>query len=402
MKNTQINKKEPKSNNKNTEKNVWLLGITSFFNDIGGEMLAPILPLFLAYLGASGFIIGIVSGLREAISKVLQVFCGYWSDKIDKRKPFIIFGYFFSGLSKIFLAVSTIWPLAVLFSGTERIGKGVREAPRDSLIANSGMSHGKAFAIQKSLDTAGGILGSILVFVLFETLNLKFNTIILIASCVVFISLIPVVFVKDFKSNDFQSDNKKQTMIQDMKQLPKSVWLFIFVSGFFAFANFGYVFLILRAQQNFSDSLIIAAPLLLYILFNLIYAGFSIPFGILADRIGRRRIMMFGYLMFIILSILLAIFINLIVLIICFAFFGLVYAILQSQQKAFVADLTQKELDGTAIGVWNTATGLIAIPSGFISGYLWDINPSYTFAFGAVVCFIGLIIFYFGRKLNWF
>lgn len=378
-------------------KNVWLLGITSFFNDIGGEMLAPILPLFLAYLGASGFIIGIVVGLREAISKVLQVFAGYWSDRIGKRKPFIVFGYFFSGFSKIFLALSNVWPLAVFFSGTERIGKGIREAPRDTIIATSGMKHGKAFAIHKSLDTAGGILGSVLVFVLFDSLKMSYKSIILIAAGIIFLSLIPVVFVKDFESKP-----KKESIIKNMKLLPKSVWLFIFVSGFFAFANFGYAFLILRAQQSFSSTWIIGAPLLLYILFNLIYAGFSIPFGILADKIGRRRLIMLGYSMFIVMSIFLAIFTNLFVLIICFTLFGLIYAILQSQQKALIADICPDDLEGTGIGAFNTVTGLIALPAGFVSGYLWDLMPSYTFIFGAIVCSIGFIVFYFARKLNWF
>lgn len=388
---------ENKNSNKKPEKNVWLLGITSFFNDIGGEMLMPILPLYLASLGAPGIVIGAIAGLRESISKLLQVFAGYWADRIGKRKPFVVFGYFFSGFSKLFLALANTWPLAIIFSGTERIGKGIRDAPRDSIIANSGMSHGKAFAIQRALDTAGGILGSIIVFVLYETMKLSFSTVIYIAAIIVFICLIPVSLVKDV-----ETEKKTENIFKTMKHLPKGVWIFIFVSAFFAIANYGYMFLILRAQQSFSNHWVIAAPLLLYILFNIIYAGFSVPFGLIADKYGRRKTVMLGYLLFIVLSALMAMFTNLIVLIISFALFGLVYAILQGQQKALVADICPKELDATAIGAFNTVTGLVALPAGFLMGYLWDLNPSYTFAIGSLFCFIGLVVFYFARKKNWF
>jgi MFS family permease len=385
-------------NKQKITKNVWLLGVTSFFNDIGGEMLMPILPLFLASLGAPGIVIGIIAGLREAISKTLQVFFGYFADKLNKRKPFVTFGYFFSGISKFFLAFAGSWPIALLFSGTERIGKGIRDAPRDAIIAESGMSHGKAFAIQRALDTAGGIVGSLLVFILYETLGLGFTALILIAAIVVFVCLIPVYFVKDVD----KPKNKVENIFKTMKHLPSKVWIFIFISSLFALANFGYMFLILKAQTNFSNGWLVAGPLLLYILFNLFYASLSIPFGNLADKFGRRKTIMIGYATFILLSILAMLFNNLTILIICFILFGIVYAILQAQQKAYVADISPNELDATAIGSWNTVTGLVALPGGIIAGLLWDINNSYTFAFGAIVCTIGLVIFYFARKKNWF
>lgn len=383
--------------NSKTKKNVWLLGITSFFNDIGGEMLMPILPLFLASLGAPGIIIGMIAGLREAIAKTLQVFFGYFADKLGRRKPFVVFGYFFSGFSKLFLAFAHTWPIALIFSGTERIGKGIRDAPRDAIIAESGMPHGKAFAIQRALDTAGGILGSILVFILYETLGLSFTALILIAALVVFISLIPVSMV-----DDTPKKRKTENLFRTMKHLPSKVWIFIFISSLFALANFGYMFLILKAQTIFSVDWIIAGPLMLYILFNIFYASLSIPFGIIADKFGRRKTIMIGYSVFILLSILLLLFSNLVILIICFALYGLVYAILQAQQKAYVADISPSNLDATAIGAWNTVTGLVALPGGLIAGLLWDLNHEYTFAFGAIVCLIGLVIFYFARKKSWF
>lgn len=373
---------------KGQKKNIYLLGLTSFFNDIGGEMLIPILPIFLSYLGASGFVIGITSGLRESIPKILQVFAGFWSDKAGKRKQFVVFGYFFSGVSKFLLALSTVWPLAVLFSATERVGKGIREAPRDAIIAESGMKHGKAFAIHKALDTAGGIVGSILVFLLFEFLHLSFATIIFIAALVIFISLIPVSFVKDVDTKP-----QKINFFSSLKNLPKKVWIFIIVAGVFSLANFGYMFIILKAQSSFSGDWIIAAPLLLYILFNIVYASLSIPFGIFADNYGRKKIVLLGFILFVVLSLILAFYSSLTMLVISFILFGLVYAILQSQQRALVADLSPSKLNGTAIGAFNTVTGLVALPSGFISGYLWDLNYQYTFLFGASVCVIAIILF---------
>ncbi len=380
-----------------TPKNVWFLGLTSFFNDIGGEILNPILPLFLLSLGAPGTIIGIISGLREGIGRILQVFAGYLADRVGKRKPFIVFGYFFSGFSKLFLAFSSTWVFALIFSTSERIGKGVREAPRDAIISESGLSRSKAFAIHKSLDTAGGILGSVLVFILYDTLNLSFKTLILIASAIIFVSLIPVSFVKDI-----QKEKQNTKLFYTLKKIPKSVWLFIFVSCFYSIANFGYVFLILKAQANLPIQWAIIGPLILYILFNIFYAGFSVPFGILSDKVGKSKIILLGYILFLGLSIFLAIFKNFIIIIISFIIYGLIYAILQSQQKAFVADLCDKEYNATGIGAWNTFFGLSAIPGGLISGYLWDINPSYTFIFGAILSLICILLFIFGRKLKWF
>ena len=167
--------------------NILLLGIVSFFNDMSSEMIIPILPMFIAALGGTGIIIGLIGGLRDSISSILKVICGYWSDKIGKRKIFVSTGYLSSIFFKLMLGFSTLWQHILIFASMERIGKGIRTAPRDAIIADSmPEERGKGFGIHRSLDTLGAIMGSIIVFILFWFLGLEFTAIVLIAALIGF------------------------------------------------------------------------------------------------------------------------------------------------------------------------------------------------------------------------
>jgi len=369
--------------------NIFLLGLVSFLNDLSSEMIMPILPMFITALGGAGLIVGLIGGLRDSISSILKVLCGYWSDKTGKRKIFVSSGYLTSSVFKLFLAFSTTWKHILVFAGLERIGKGLRTAPRDAIIAESmPKKRGRGFGIHRALDTSGAILGSIVVFVLFWFLGFNFKTIIFIAAVIAFSSLIPLYFVKE-KKRELQDISLKI----GLKNLPRSLKLFILISGIFALANFSYMFFILKAQEFFTGRLSIGIPILLYVLFNIFYAVFAIPFGELSDKIGKRKVIIFGYLLFS-LTVLGFIFFNsLIAFIVLFALYGLVYSIIEGNQRAYVSDLSSEKLRATALGTFHTTIGLLALPSSLIAGFLWQINSNITFIYGAVVSIISVILF---------
>ncbi len=210
--------------------NVLLLGLVNFLNDLSSEMIMPILPMFIKALGGGGLIVGLIGGLRDGISSVLKILSGYWSDKTGKRKIFVSSGYMTSSVFKLLLAFSKSWQHILIFSTLERVGKGLRSVPRDAIITESmPKERGKGFGIHRALDTSGAILGSIVVFLLYWLWAFDFRTIILIATILAFLSLIPLYFVKE-KRKAPQHANLKISL----KNLPQSLKLFILVSGVFA------------------------------------------------------------------------------------------------------------------------------------------------------------------------
>lgn len=370
--------------------NILLLGIVSFLNDLSSEMIMPILPMFITALGGAGLVVGLIGGLRDSISSILKVLCGYWSDKTGKRKIFVSSGYLTSSVFKLFLAFSKTWQCILVFAGLERVGKGLRTAPRDAIIADSMREErGKGFGIHRALDTSGAISGSIVVFLLFWFLGFNFKSIILIAAIIAFLSLIPLRFVKEEKRQP-----QAITLKIGLKNLPKSLKLFILISSIFTLANFSYMFFILRAQEFFTGKLSVGVPIFLYILFNIFYAAFAIPFGTLSDRIGRKKVIASGYLIFSLTSLGFAFFNSLSAFVVLFALYGIVHAMVDGNQRAYVSDLSSEELKATALGTFHTTVGLVTLPASLIAGFLWQsIAPSVTFIYGSIVGIISVVLF---------
>jgi len=364
--------------------NVLLLGIVSFLNDLSSEMITPTLPMFVTSLGGGSFVIGLLGGIRDSLSSILNVFAGYWSDKTGKRRIFVFSGYLTSSVFKFFLALSKIWPQVVVLASAERIGKGLRSAARDAIIADSMQTNrGKGFGIHRAFDTLGAVFGSLAVFFMYQFFNAGFKTIILTAAILSFISVVPIFFVKETSRKP-----NAITLRLGFKNLPKALKLFVFVSGVFALGNFSYMFFIMRAQQSFTGKSSVTMPLLLYVFFNIFYAVFAIPLGIASDKFGRRRILALGYVCFAIVCFGFAFLTSLFWLVVLFAFYGVSYAAIDGNQRAFISDLALPEIKSTALGTFHTVTGLMALPAGLIAGTIWaSVGPQAVFIYGSVVGF---------------
>jgi len=369
--------------------NILLLGLVSFLTDTSSEMIFPILPFFIASLGGTELAIGLIGGLGDSVASVLKVFSGYWSDKSGRRKIFVSSGYLASSVSKFFIYFSRVWQHVLVLIPLERVGKGLRTAPRDAIIADySGKEiRGKAFGLHRALDTGGAILGSALALSLFWFVKLEFKAIILLATFIAFLALMPLYWVKERRIKP-----KGATLRISLSGLPHRLRSFIVIATVFALGNFTYMFFLLKAQQLFTDPLTertaFAMSMLLYIWFNIVYASLSLPMGVLSDKIGRRAVLSVGYLLFGLTCLGFAFSSSLVSLVVLFALYGLFHAVVEANQRAFISDLAPKELRGTALGTFHTAIGLASLPSGVIAGALWQyVNPAATFLYGSALGF---------------
>lgn len=370
------------------KKNVILLGLVSFINDTSSKIILPVLPLFIVDLGGNGLVLGIISGVSDSIASLFNMFAGYWSDRAGKRKIFAFAGYLFSAIAKFLFAFASAWPQVLVLRMAERLGKGVRGAPRDALLAASThkQTRGRGFGIHRAMDSGGAVLGTLIAFVLFWFLGLGFSHIFIVAGLIGFVSLVPLAFVHE---RTYQTNRKQYAF--SFAQLPSALRKFVLVAFLFALANFSYMFFVLRSESAFEGQFAIGIPILLYGLYNLSYTVFALPAGILSDRIGRRNVLIMGYGLFSIVSLGFIFASSLWAFLILFILYGLNYALVNANERAFVSDLADASIRGTALGTYHMATSIASLPAGLIAGTLWDLDETYTFIFGAVVSFAAVI-----------
>jgi len=286
------------------KKNVLVLGAASFFTDVSSEMIFPLLPVFLtAVLGAGKEAIGLIEGLADSASSLLDIFVGYWSDAGRNRKRFVVAGYGLSSLSKFGIAFASSWPAILVFRSVERVGKSVRTAPRDALIAaSSGRgSRGKAFGIHRAMDTMGAIVGPALAFVIlgaFADSSDGYRAVFQLALIPAFVAVALIwLFVREPKLSAEKEKKKplRPDFWQSLRTLSPDYRRFLGISCLFSLSYFSFAFLIVRANE-----LGISAQdiLLIYILYNVAYMAASIPAGGLSDRIGRKRIIAASFLLY--------------------------------------------------------------------------------------------------------
>ncbi|MCK4848072.1 MAG: MFS transporter [Candidatus Heimdallarchaeota archaeon] len=388
--------------------NVLLLGLVSFFADMSGEMMTPVLPLFIAALGGSSVIIGFIGGLGDAVANIVKVFSGYIADKTGKRKQLIAIGYGVPFFAKLGIGLSNAWEQVLILKPTERLGKGIRGAPRDSLLADSipFEERGRAFGFHRMMDTAGAILGSflalIIVILFYELINDELGILKLIIIFSAFISLaavIPIFFLSESKDKQISEKRQQASLIDNLKELPINYYKFLIVSIFFGMANFTILLFILHTKTillsfnpNASEIDQIIFPIATFIWFNIIYTILSIPFGSWSDKYGRKRIFEIGLILFIITCFGFAVTTNPILLLVLFGVYGAFNAATDGIQKAFAVDLLPVDLKGTGIGLLQTSIGLAGIIGGVIAGFLYDINSSFAFLYGGILTGVTLLL----------
>lgn len=375
------------------ERNIFFTGLTSFLTDTTTKMIYAVMPLFLMTLGASKTELSIIEGVAESTASVLKALSGWWSDKIGKNKPFMIIGYAFTAiLSPLFaLAGSPLHVLLIRF--TERVGKGIRTAPRDSLIAGSSGNgtKGRSFGFHKAMDNSGAIIGPLLASGILLLFPANYRMVFIFAGIPGLLGLLSLVyFVKEAKK-----DKKELLGRVTFKDFPKKYYVFLGIVFVFTLGNSTDALLLVKA----SDIGIQAAYIpLIYLVFNSVSVVFSVPAGVLSDKIGRERIIIFGYLLYSLIYFGFGRANSKVVLVLLFALYGLYSAATDGIQKALVADLIDDNKRGTGLGIYNCLVGITLLPASVIAGLLYDhINNSAPFYYGAILALaaaVFMLIFY--------
>lgn len=386
-------------------KPVFVVSAVSFLNDIASDMIYPIVPIFLTtVLGAPVAVMGLIEGIAESTSSFLRVASGVASDKMEKRKPFIIMGYIFSATSKLFYAAAGAWQMVLAGKFIDRLGKGTRTSARDAFIAeHTNDEHkGRAFGFHRGMDTLGAVFGPLLGVFLLSYFNNDFKTVFLV-------SLIPTIFALFLLFFFIRDDKPKIDKIkfkipfkEVIKNLPKPLLIFLIVNCIFAIGNSSDAFIILRANDLLKADGIIEATtvgMILYSIFSLSCALFSVPAGIISDKIGQKKVIFSGFIIFAIVYILFGISKNSSLLWFLFPVYGMYMALTDGVGKAYIAKLIGHEHLGAAYGIYQFAIGFCAFFSSLIAGLLWEkVGVSAPFIFGGVMAILAAIIFISYKK----
>lgn len=364
--------------------NVIVLGVVSLLTDMSSEMIYPILPLFLVSIGASGLVIGLIEGASETTASLVKVFTGWHSDRLPKRKPFISGGYSLSTVTKPILALA-ISPLQVLgIRVSERVGKGIRSAPRDALIADSTAPEyrGRAFGFHKAFDSSGAVIGPILaILILLAMSTITTNT----YRSVFLWSTLPalaavVVLVLFVREKAVVRTGQTGKFLKDVGRLGRPFYMLMAVVVTFYVGEISYAFMVLRAYEEGIGTI---STILLYVLYNSLFVLAAFPAGILSDNQGRKPVIAGSFLMFAGAAAVMALANSWWILAISFAMFGIYKGTSEGVFKAYVTDVVSSDLRGTALGAFHTSVGLVMLPGGIIAGYLWDnVGHWATFVFG--------------------
>jgi MFS family permease len=380
------------------ERNVFRLGMVSFFTDISSEMIYPLVPIFITEtLGAPRAILGAIEGLAESTTSVFKVVSGWLSDKVGKRKPFALAGYSVSAVAKIFLAVAFHWPMVLFARVVDRFGKGLRTSPRDALIAQWTPSsvRGRGFGFHRAADTAGAVVGPLAALALLALIGENYRPIFALALVPALLAIIVLRGVRDRAPAPDERESQPRLRFRDFG---RAYYVFLGISLIFALGNSSDAFIILRARDL---GLGVSEAVLAYAFFNVVYALLSMPAGIASDRLGRRGVIAGGFAIFAAVYFGFAFVDAGAYIWLLFAVYGVYMALTEGVGRALVADFVGAQWRGTALGLYQGAMGLMILLSSILAGVLWDqVGASAPFFLGgstAALAFV-LVVFLLPRR----
>jgi MFS family permease len=378
--------------------NVFFLGVVSLLTDVSSEMIFTLVPLFIAnVLGAGAIVVGLIGGLSESIDAIFRIFSGWFSDRVEKRKPLAVLGYSISTVAKPFMYLASSWGIALAVRFSDRVGKGIRTSPRDALVADSvsARERGRGFGLHRAMDTTGAVLGLALAALIIyhiqgEGLALSLKT----YQWLVLVGIVPAVlavlvllfFVHERKESSAGASPLPRIGFAGFDTRFK---LFLVIMAIFTLGNSSDFFVILRAQNLGSSVLYVT---LMLVLFNITYAVTALPAGVLSDRLGRRQVIAVGWAIYALVYLGFALASSLWQVWLLFACYGVYYGVVEGVARAFVADLVPVEKRGTAYGLYHGVVGVTLLPASLIAGWLWQtINPAAPFFLGAGLAFLAMV-----------
>jgi len=371
---------------------IWVLGFVSMLMDISSEMIHSLLPLFMvSTLGATAFVVGVVEGLAESTALIVKVFSGALSDYLGKRKGLAVFGYALGALSKPLFAIAPTMGVVLTARFLDRVGKGVRGAPRDALVADIAPAEvrGAAFGLRQSLDTVGAFLGPLLAVGLMLLWANDFRAAFWIAVIPGLLAVALLLFGVHEPERHIGEKRSNPIRRENLKRLSGAYWWVVGVGAVFTLARFSEAFLVLRAQQG---GIPVALVPLVMVAMNLVYAGAAYPFGKLSDRVNHKTLLAWGLVVLVFADLVLASNDHWTTVVAGVALWGVHMGMTQGLLATMVADTAPTDLRGTAYGVFNLISGVAMLIASVVAGLLWDqFGASFTFYAGALFCVLALL-----------
>jgi len=373
-------------------KPIWVVGIVSFLMDASSESIHSVLPLFMVItLGVSVLAVGIIDGFAEATANIVKVFSGSISDYLGKRKALAVAGYGLSALSKPLFPLATNLSHVIVGRVADRIGKGIRGAPRDALMADIVPAHlrGAAFGLRQSLDTAGAFIGPILAVVLMSATRGNFRTVFWVATIPAILAVLLLGFgVQEPSTATNDKPARARLRWSDLGRFSSQYWWVVAIGGVFTLARFSEAFLVLRAQ---SLGLQLAMVPVVMIVMNITYSLSAYPAGVLSDRMSHRSLLGAGLAVLVLSDLALAFATGIPMLLAGIVLWGLHMGLTQGLLSAMVAGCAPSELRGTGFGFFNLVSGIALLPASAIAGLLWsNFGPSATFLCGGAFAVLTL------------
>jgi MFS family permease len=378
--------------------NVFLIGLVSFFADMSTEMVYPLIPLYLtSVFGATPALVGIIEGIAESLASLLKVFSGYFSDKYQKKKRLAFLGYASGLVYKLLLIFATSWVGILVGRVTDRLGKGIRTAPRDVLVSESSETRklGYAFGLHKMLDMAGSAVGILIAFFIFTAWqgDYDFKNLFLLSCIPAVLSLLMFAFIKETKRLRV-TNASALPVFKGLKTLDSRLKLYLIVVFLFTLGNSSNAFLILRASDVGFNT---ASVILLYFVYNIVSSLLALPMGKASDYVGRKKILVTGYVIFAVVYSGFAFADSKMMVLAAFILYGFFTAMTAGVERAFIAEIAPSELKGTMLGLHSTIVGVALLPASILAGFLWSrFGPMVPFAVGASLSLLAAVILGFG------